>query len=96
MAGVGPNSLKLESFSPEETVVHEFAAGSRVEDAVERDLAVVPLLRREGTGLENPHRQLGVNTTHVVPVGAMALCETGEEEGGGEERGREEREEYTK
>ena len=84
------DSLELEGLSPEEDVVHDLAAGAGVEDLVEGYLAVVPLLGLEGPGLKDPHRELGVDPTHVVLVGTLAVGEAGREgeregerEGGG-------------
>ena len=73
------DSLKLKGFSPEEAVVHEFAACPRVEDFVEGQFAVVAFLGREGPGLEDPHRKIRVHSTDVVPVWTVALRETAEE-----------------
>ena len=72
------NLLKRKGFSPEENVVHHLAAGACVEDAVERDLAVVSLLGLQIAGLQDPQGEVGVDATHVIPVGSLAICQAGD------------------
>ena len=81
------DSLKHKRLPPEQDIIHEFTAGSGIEDSVERDLTVISLLGVETPGLQDPEREMRVNSTHMVSVGAVAVCEAGGDggrEGGGE------------
>lgn len=57
--------------------MHGFAAGLRIEDPVEVDLAEVLLLGLQVACLHDPDGELGVQPAQVVPIGPAAVVQAG-------------------
>ena len=78
------DSLKDKRLSPEENLIHHFAAGQSIEDAIEVDFTVVAFLGLEVAGLHDPYGELCVKTTQVVTIWTLALKHPGQAEMGEE------------
>ena len=67
--------LKHKGFSPEENIIHDFAAGLGVDDSIQIDLTVIVFLWWEVPCLQDPQREPGVKVTKVITVWILALIQ---------------------
>ncbi len=65
-AADGRQVVELEVFAPEHGVCARFAGGSRVQHVVQTQLAVIALLRRKISGLDDPQLQHVIHTPAVI------------------------------
>ena len=77
MMSYSKDSLKDKRLSPEENIVHDLATGLCIENTVEEDLAVVPLLWNKVPGFQQPERKVRVQATNMITIGTLTVIKAG-------------------